>query len=81
MPLKVPLVNQILGNNIVPQEDGFQHQPPPPGPTMEYYYTPRVADIRPVIPYPPIPANNFEIRPCWIQLITSSIRFHGLKDE
>ncbi|CAL1412255.1 unnamed protein product [Linum trigynum] len=63
MPLKVYPVNQILGNNPIPQADGVQHQPPPWGPTMEYYYTPRVADIRLVILYPPIPANNFEIKP------------------
>ncbi|CAL1395138.1 unnamed protein product [Linum trigynum] len=69
-----------MGNNPIPQADGVQHQPPPPGPTLEYYYTPWVANIRPVILYPPIPANNFEIKPCWIQLITSSIQFHGLKD-
>ncbi|CAI0395305.1 unnamed protein product [Linum tenue] len=47
MPLQVPPVNQILGNNPIPQADGVQHQPPPPDPTIEYYYTPRVADIRP----------------------------------
>ncbi|CAL1394052.1 unnamed protein product [Linum trigynum] len=82
IPLQVPPVNQILGNNPIPQVDGVQHPLPPlPGPTLEYYYTPRVADIRPVILYPPIPANNFEIKSCWIQLITSSIQFHGLKDE
>ncbi|CAL1395057.1 unnamed protein product [Linum trigynum] len=48
---------------------------------MEYFYTPRIADIRIVIQYLPIPANNFEIKLCWIQLITSSIQFCGLKDE
>ncbi|CAL1379675.1 unnamed protein product [Linum trigynum] len=45
-PLQVPLVNQILGNNPIPQEDGVHHHPPPPGPTLEYYYPPRVVDIR-----------------------------------
>ncbi|CAL1401829.1 unnamed protein product [Linum trigynum] len=80
-PLQVPPVNQILGNNPIPQADGVHHHPPPPGPTLEYYYTPWVADTRPVILYLPIPANNFEIKPCWIQLITSSVQFHGLKDE
>ncbi|CAL1401853.1 unnamed protein product [Linum trigynum] len=79
-PQQVPPVNQVLGNNPIPQDHGVHH-PPQPGPTLEYYYTPRIADIRPVILYPPIPANNFEIKPCWIQLITSSIQFHGLKDE
>ncbi|CAL1411271.1 unnamed protein product [Linum trigynum] len=77
MPVQVPPLNLILENNAVPQADGAQHPPPSPGPTMKYYYTPRVADFRPVILYPPIPANNFEIKPCWIQLITSSIQFHG----
>ncbi|CAL1371072.1 unnamed protein product [Linum trigynum] len=80
-PLQVPPVNQILGNNPIPQVDGVHHHPLPSGPTLEYYYTPRVADIRLVILYPPIPANNFEIKPCWIQLITSPVQFHGLKDE
>ncbi|CAL1371290.1 unnamed protein product [Linum trigynum] len=79
-PQQAPPVNQVLGNNPIPQDHGVHH-PPQPGPTLEYYYTPRIADIRPVILYPPIPANNFEIKPCWIQLITSSIQFHGLKDE
>ncbi|CAL1405398.1 unnamed protein product [Linum trigynum] len=79
-PQQAPPVNQVLGNNPIPQDHGVHH-PPPPSPTLEYYYTPRIADIRPVILYPPIPANNFEIKPCWIQLITSSIQFHGLKDE
>ncbi|CAL1387969.1 unnamed protein product [Linum trigynum] len=74
-PLQVPPVNQILGNNPIPQADGVHHHPPLPGPTLEYYYTPRVADIRPVILYPPIPVNNLEIKPCWIQLITSSVQF------
>ncbi|CAL1377516.1 unnamed protein product [Linum trigynum] len=59
-----PLANQILGNNPIPQADGVHHHPPPPGPTLEYYYTPRITDIRPVILYPPIPADNFEIKPC-----------------
>ncbi|CAL1394565.1 unnamed protein product [Linum trigynum] len=37
IPLHVPPVNQILGNNPIPQVDGVQHQPPPPpGPTVEY---------------------------------------------
>ncbi|CAL1378506.1 unnamed protein product [Linum trigynum] len=80
-PQQAPPVNQVLGNNPIPQDHGVHHHPPPPSPTLEYYYTPRIADIRPVILYPPIPANNFEIKPCWIQLITSSIQFHGLKDE
>ncbi|CAL1411321.1 unnamed protein product [Linum trigynum] len=75
--LQVPPVNQLLGNNPIPQADGVHHHRPRPGPTLEYYYTPRIADIRPVILYSPIPANNFEIKPCWIQLITSSIQFHG----
>ncbi|CAL1370031.1 unnamed protein product [Linum trigynum] len=80
-PQHAPPVNQVLGNNPIPQADGVHHHPPPSSPTLEYYYTPRIADIRPIILYPPIPANNFEIKPCWIQLITSSIQFHGLKDE
>ncbi|CAI0626529.1 unnamed protein product [Linum tenue] len=69
-----PPGNQLLGSDPRPQA-------PPQDPTLEYYYTTRIADIRPVILYPPIPANNFEITPCWIQLITFSIQFHGLKDE
>ncbi|CAL1378041.1 unnamed protein product [Linum trigynum] len=63
-PLQVPPVNHLLGNNPIPQEDGVHHHPPPPGPTLEYYYTPRIADICSVILYPPIPANNFEIKSC-----------------
>ncbi|CAL1394341.1 unnamed protein product [Linum trigynum] len=49
--------------------------------TMGYYMAPRAADIQSPILYPPVAANNFEIKLALVTMIQNNAYFDGLANE